>query len=36
MIDITALPIAGMEAKYIVLGVLCIVCAGAFTACIFL
>ncbi len=35
MIDITALSIAGMEAKYAVLGVLCIVCAGAFAALYF-
>jgi len=35
MIDTTALLIAGMDAKYAVLGVLCIVCAGAFIALYF-
>jgi len=35
MVDTTALLITGMEAKYAVLGVLCIVCAGAFTALYF-
>ena len=34
MVDITAL-ITGMEAKYVVLGVLSIVCAEAFTALYF-
>jgi len=35
MIDITALLIAGMETKYAILGALCIVCAGVFTALYF-
>ena len=35
MIDTTTLLMAGMETKYAVLGVLCIVCAGAFTALYF-
>jgi cell division protein FtsW (lipid II flippase) len=35
MIDTTALLIAGMETKYVVLGALCIVAAGIFTALYF-
>ena len=35
MIDTTALLIASMETKYVVLGALCIVCAGTFTALYF-
>jgi len=35
MIDTTALVIAGMETKYVVLGALSIVCAGVFTALYF-
>jgi len=35
MIDTTALLIADMEVKYAVLGALCIICAGLFTALYF-
>ena len=35
MIDTITLLITGMETKYVVLGVLGIVCAGAFTALYF-
>ena len=35
MIDATALLIDGMETKYVVLGTLCIVCVGVFTALYF-
>jgi len=35
MIDITTLLITGMETKYAVLGALCIVCVGVFTALYF-
>jgi len=35
MIDITALLTAGIETKYVILGALCIVCAGVFTALYF-
>jgi len=35
MIDTTALLIAGMGTKYVILGVLSIVCVGAFTALYF-
>ena len=35
MVDITTLLITGMETKYAVLGVLGIVCAGAFAALYF-
>ena len=35
MIDATALLIDSMETKYVVLGTLCIVCAGVFTALYF-
>jgi len=35
MVDTTTLLIASMEAKYAILGALCIVCAGVFAALYF-
>ncbi len=35
MVDTTSLLIASMETKYVILGVLSIVCAGVFTALYF-